>query len=158
MATKAAILDFQSMWKQHYMSMHTRTDICTQFQEDWTTLKNRQSWSHGGNLGFFFENENIIKSLRTSICIYISNFVKIQPFLTKLAFWWKRNFTYDVIAAIYKIGRLYNLYWTVWWKTPCHHHVSTILGSWGVVTQKMKMAAVAILDDLVKKRLELFMS
>ena len=41
--------------------MHTRRNICIQFQEDWTTLKYRQLWRHGGYLGCFFENENSLK-------------------------------------------------------------------------------------------------
>ena len=27
--------------------------MCTKFEEDWTNLKNRQLWRHGGHLGYF---------------------------------------------------------------------------------------------------------
>ena len=55
--------------------VHTRRNICTQFQElnhfEKTTIMT--SWRP---FLIFFENENTcsIKSLRTSICTYISNF------------------------------------------------------------------------------------
>ena len=57
-------------------------------------------WRHGGNLDFFFENENNIKSLGTSIYTYILNFVNFRPFLTKLECWRETRFAYDVIAPI----------------------------------------------------------
>ncbi len=61
-----------------------------------------------------------------SMCTCISNFVKIRPFLTKLEFWRETRFTYDVIAAILRHGRLFNLNWTF----------STTCGSGGVVVTK----------------------
>ena len=103
-----------------------------------------------------FEIEKSIKSLRTSICTYIPNFIKIRPFLTKLEFWRETRFTYDVIAAILKIVGLQILKrealqpkLNLLVKTPCLYH----LWFWRSSRhKKIKMAAVAaILVDLVKK-------
>ena len=52
---------------------------------------------------WIFPNMKEQKSFKTFICNYISNFVKIQPFLTKLQFWRETHFKYDVIATILKI-------------------------------------------------------
>ena len=86
----------------------------------------RASW-------IFFENESSIKSLRTSICTYISNFVKIRPFLTNSEFWPKTRFTYDVITAILKILGLLTGGSSRKLNLMVKPHVSNACGSGGVV-------------------------
>ena len=102
----------------------------------------------------FFETKNSIKSLRTSICTYISYFVKIRPFLKVRILAWNtfyiwchsRHFENRRIANLKWEDLQPKVNWTFWWKP----HVSTIFGSGGVfVTKQIKMVAVAsILDDL----------
>ena len=123
--SNAVMYQFQSMCKQHNMIMHTKINGGTTFQEDWTTLKNRLSWRHGGHLRFFqkwkqhFITQDIQMYLHNQFRQYLTIFDKERILAGNSFYVWRhsRHFESRSVSNLKRESLQAKLKLMV--KTPC---------------------------------------